>query len=116
MKLEATIETEIDLRGSLELARGGQLASPAQVGLVVRTLEALFTDAQAEIRKSKRYTLLQELANVDSAKKLTWFQATLLIEWAIVGDGDYSPRPEAVKQAARIVAEHDVARGQMALL
>lgn len=113
MKLEAT---EIDLRGSIELAKGGPLASPAQVGLVVRTLEALFSDAQAEIRKAKRYTLLQELAHVDSAKKLASFQATLLIEWAIVGGGDYSPNPEAVKQAARIVAEHEVARGQMALL
>lgn len=107
---------EIDLRGSLALARGGQLASPAQVGLVVRTLEALFTDAYAEIRKAKRYTLLQELANVKSAKALTYFQASLLIEWAIVGDGDYSPRPEAARMAARIVAEHDVASGQMALL
>lgn len=79
---------------------------------VAGSLENLFGRDSPQIRTAKRRSLLKFFFGKDSVKHLTSGEASVLISWAIVGDGDYASDPEAIQEAARIIEMLDREKGQ----
>jgi len=103
-------------------------ASDPQKQLAAKAVRQLFGDVDDDAGRAMRRQVVAALFGIEDQKsweKLSKAQAHALIEWAIIGDEtdpetgkvkpNYDPNPQAVKEAAMIVAAFGEAQGQQRL-
>jgi hypothetical protein len=101
----------------IKSAKNASPASAAQRGLCAGMLEGLFPFVDKDVARKMRYSLMTYLVGTDSTQNLTSGQASALIDWASTGEGsERTAHPDAVREAAAIIAMLEREAGQQELL
>jgi len=91
-------------------------AEQRRTGPLCGWIEALFPDADKQIKTAKRYSLLRFFWNTDTSKTLTDGQVSATLAWITEKvDGDFRVRAEAVREAYAILEWWDKIHGQQEL-
>lgn len=129
---EAKIDSEADaiiakLRTAASVKLGTyspRQASQRQAEMAAKSLRALFGDIDDDSGRAMRRDLIDAVFDVkpdgdeDSWQRLDMHHAGAFIDWAIIGGegrDKYDPNPEAVTEAAVILAAYGEAHGQQSL-
>lgn len=98
-------------------ATQGATCTGGQRGAMCGAVEALFESDQPVVRVEKRHSLLRYFWEVDSSAKLTPSQILATASWAQekLDTGEYVPDANAVQEAAKIIEQDLLAKGQQPL-